>query len=185
MKICMSDSDLKICEFHAKKMCDGFVTRSFKNGGLQNHDAYMIGKIGEYAIGLWMKNMGIKIIHKPFRNEYKYLNPNDDFIIEKNGRQFQIEARAKARNVEPQKHFECCTESIKPHLVYVFASYNRSNREVDVLGFMNESRLRKYARPILAGTDNCNFSHKSNEYNVIVEELMPPSSFVDYLNNEI
>ena len=80
----MSDSDLKICEFHAKKMCDGFVTRSFKNGGLQNHDAYMIGKIGEYAIGLWMKNTGITIIHKPFRSEYKYLNPKDDFIIEKN-----------------------------------------------------------------------------------------------------
>lgn len=184
MKIKMSYQAIKTCEEHARRMCSGFTTRSFKNGKLQNHDVYTTGKIGEYAVGLWLKENGIKIIHKPFRDDYKTIHPDDDFVVDIGGRKFQLEVRCKARNVDPQDYFECCTDSIKPHLVYVFASYNRNTQAVDILGFMDEKKLRQCARPILAGTDNCNFLHKANEYNVVVSQLTPPPCFAEYLSGQ-
>jgi hypothetical protein len=179
--IMISESDMSICVEHAKKMCRGAKTKNFKHGTLQGEDVYTIGKVGEFAVGKWLKELGVAILHKPFRESYEYFNPDDDFIIEVNGNQKQLEVRTKARSVDPGQGFDCCSDCIKPHLTYVFVSYNRTTCEASIVGFANEALMRQKARPVLRGSENSNFSHKANEYNIMICDLAEPSLFMQFM----
>ena len=71
---------------HAEAMKNGFSTYSFKNDEKRSLDVYYIGKLGEFAVFKYLKNLEkqnkLKIVHVPFRANYDRLNFNDDFIIE-------------------------------------------------------------------------------------------------------
>ena len=174
----ISEADRALCAEHARRMCAGAKTRNFKHGTLQGEEVYTIGKIGEFAAGKWLKELGVAILHKPFRASYQFFHPDDDFIIEVAGQHRQLEIRTKARNVDPRPDFDCCSDCIKPHLTYVFVSYNRKTAEAAIVGFANEALMRRKTRPVLRGAGNCNFSHKANEYNITIGDLTDPQWFV-------
>jgi len=157
-------------------MCNGASTWSFKHSENQNEDVYYIGKIGELCYHDLLKKCidkyGINILHVPFRDNYSNFDWDDDFIIAtKNNRRLQLEIRTKARNVDLEDDFECCSDSIKPHLTYVFFSFNRKNNLCSVAGWANWDIWKKYGYPVLKGTSNNNFVHKVNEFNVPVKNL--------------
>ncbi len=176
-KIPITGDDRNLCVKHARKMCAGAKTRNFKHGTLQGEDVYEIGKIGEFAAGTWLKRLGVKITHSPFRSKYDYFDPNDDFIIEIDGKPHQLEIRTKARNVDPRPDFECCSDCIKPHLTYLFVSYNRKTSDAWIVGFANETLMRQKTRAVLRGQENNNFQHKANEYNILIADLIEPKWF--------
>lgn len=169
------------CEKYARLMCQGAKTRNFKHGTLQGEEVYLTGKIGEAAAWLWFKQLDVRMIWTPFRQSYQYFHPDDDFIVEVAGRRKQIEVRTKARNVEPMPDFECCSDSIKPHLTYLFISYNRKTSMATVVGWANETLMRSKVRAVLRGEGNCNFKHKANEFNIRIEDLYEPDWFVPNL----
>ena len=171
----LSESDKEYCLNHAKKMAEGFSTYSFKNDQKQSLDVYNIGKIGEFAFYKFLRELKHKgllsIKHVPFRADYSRLNFKDDFIIEVDDKELQIEVRTKGRGVEPKGHYECCTDCIKPHFIYVFISFNKKTDVVSVLGYANWDNFKNYATVSLSGEENNNFSHKVNEFNIKIRDL--------------
>ena len=166
---------------HAEAMKNGFSTYSFKNDEKRSLDVYYIGKLGEFAVFKYLKNLEkqnkLKIVHVPFRANYDRLNFNDDFIIEHNGVKQQIEVRTKGRNVDPKPDYECCTDCIKPHFIYIFVSLNKKADTVSVLGVANWDNFSKHAIVTNKGSTNDNFTNKVNEFNIKIEHLTP---LVDY-----
>ena len=181
-RLSITDQMVEWCDGHARAMCAGAKTKSFKHDCLQSHDVYLIGKIGELAVHLWLRSLGIKIIHNPFRRSYAYFDTKDDFIAEGYGGQYQLEVRTKARSVDIQPHYECCSDCIKPHLTYVFVNYNRVRQTTEIVGFADEELMRANVRPVLKGAGNCNFAHKANEYNIQAKTLLPPCEFTNLIN---
>jgi hypothetical protein len=181
----LSSKHKKYCLEHAKKMAEGFKTYSFKNDEHQSIDVYQIGKIGEFVFYKFLrecedKNL-IKISHTPFRENYEKLNYNDDFIFEIDENKFQVEVRTKGRSVSPESHFECCTDCIKPHLIYVFLSYNKESEIVSLVGYADWDNLSKYAKAVSKGTTNNNFQHKVNEFNIEIKHLYDIHELIDRL----
>ena len=101
------------------------------------------------------------------------MNFNDDFIIEHNGVKQQIEVRTKGRNVDPKPEYECCSDCIKPHFLYMFVSFNRQTDTATVLGVANWDNFSKYAVVTKKGSNNDNFTNKVNEFNIKIEHLTP------------
>lgn len=173
IEVTLTKEDIEYCEQHAALMCQGAKTYSFKEGKNQSHDVYSIGKIGELAFLKYLESVGANVIHKPFRDDYSKFNWSDDFIIETRGVKVQIEVRTKGRNVDPKPTYECCTDCIKPHLVYVFISYNRQTMTAFIVGKANWGVLSKNAYVSLKGSANNNFKHKVNEFNIEIKDLTP------------
>jgi len=171
----LSESDKEYCLKHGSKMALGFSTYSFKHGKNQSLDVYNIGKIGEFVFYKFLREFErkklLKIKHTPFRGDYEKINFKDDFIIEINGFDYQIEVRTKGRGVEPKEHYECCTDCIKPNFIYVFLSFNKKKDIVHVLGYANWENFRNYATIALKGDSCSNFSHKVNEFNIKIKNL--------------
>lgn len=163
------------CSTHAQKMVEGFSTYSFKHGKVQSFDVYNIGKIGEFAFFKFLdelKTNGIlKIKHVPFRASYEKNEYKDDYIVEINGENMYIEVKTKGRGVDPKPNYECCTDSIKPHFVYVFVSYNKKTDVASVVGCANWDNLSKHAKVTKKGSKNNNFENKVNEFNIKIEHL--------------
>jgi len=177
----LTETDKAYCIKHAQGMADGFSTYSFKNDAKQSLDVYYIGKVGEFAVFKYLKNLEkqnkLKIVHVPFRETYERLNFNDDFIIEHNGVKQQIEVRTKGRNVDPKPEYECCSDCIKPHFLYMFVSFNRQTDTATVLGVANWDNFSKYAVVTKKGTNNDNFTNKVNEFNIKIEHLTPLNQY--------
>jgi hypothetical protein len=171
----LTDKDKEYCSVHAKKMAEGFSTYSFKNDEKQSLDVYNIGKIGEFAFFKFLSKLErkdkLKIKHVPFRENYDKLNFKDDYIIEVGGKEVQIEVRTKGRNVGPELEYECCTDCIKPHFVYVFISFNKQTDVVSVLGYANWDNFKNHAEVTLKGNTNSNFKNKVNEFNIKIKFL--------------
>jgi hypothetical protein len=171
----LTSKNKEYCSAHAQKMADGFPTYSFKNDENQSLDVYNIGKIGEFAFFKFLDEQQakglLKIKHTPFRESYEKMNFKDDYIIEINGKDVQIEVRTKGRNVDPQPDYECCTDSIKPHFVYVFISFNKKTDTVSVLGYANWDNFKEHAQVTLKGNTNSNFQNKVNEFNIKIKHL--------------
>jgi len=171
----LSENNKKYCLDHAKKMAEGFETYSFKNEEKQSVDVYYLGKVGEFVFYKFLRKYEkqnlLKIKHVPFRENYKKLNFKDDFIIEIKDKEFQIEVRSKGRSVEPQPDFECCTDCIKPHFIYVFVSINKKTDMVSLLGYANWENFKKHANVTLKGNTNNNFTNKTNEFNIKIKYL--------------
>jgi hypothetical protein len=180
----LTEKDKSYCLEHAKKMCDGFQTYSFKNNITQSEDVYNIGKIGELVLYKFIKEFGnkkiIKIPHVPFRESYDKINFNDDFIIDIENKLIQLEVKTKCRNVEPELYYECCIDCIKPHLIYIFLSYNRKTDIVSLLGFADWSNLKLHANPILKGNENVNFKHKANEFDIQIQYLNNINTLIEH-----
>ena len=134
-------------------------------------EAYRIGKLGEWAVGKWAKDKGVPILHHPFRESYQKFHSDDDFIFELLGEKRQIEVRTKARSVAPQGHYNYCSDKILPHLLYVFVSYDKSAREMYVLGWADWDVWRKNGKAVIAGKENSQFRHKSNEFTAHISSL--------------
>lgn len=171
----LSEKDKEYCLEHAKKMCSGFKTYSFKNDKNQSLDVYNIGKIGEFVFYKFLrdyeKNGKLEIIHVPFREKYDKLNFKDDFIVKINDKNIQFEVRTKGRNVDAKKHYECCTDCIKPNLIYMFLSFNKKSDVVSLLGYANWNNLSKFGSVSLKNESNQNFTHKVNEFNIKIKDL--------------
>jgi hypothetical protein len=177
----LTEADKAYCLKHAQGMADGFSTYSFKNDTKQSLDVYYIGKVGEFAVYKYLraleKDDAIKIVHVPFREKYDKLNFNDDFIIEKNGIRQQIEVRTKGRNVEPKLEYECCSDCIKPHFLYIFVSFNRQTDTASVLGLADWENFSKHAVVTKKGSNNDNFTNKVNEFNIKIQYLTPLNEY--------
>ena len=93
--------------------------------------------------------------------------------IEHNGVKQQIEVRTKGRNVDPKPDYECCTDCIKPHFIYIFVSLNKKADTVSVLGVANWDNFSKHAIVTNKGSTNDNFTNKVNEFNIKIEHLTP------------
>jgi hypothetical protein len=171
----LSRDDEMYCLDHAKRMVAGFSTYSFKHGKKQSEDVYFIGKAGEFAfykfLTTFKNNKDFNIVHTPFREKYDKLNFNDDFIISISDEKYQFEVRTKGRTVEPEEDFECCTDSIKPNLIYVFISYNKRSRNASILGYATWDNFKDYATVALKNDENSNFVHKVNEFNIKIKYL--------------
>lgn len=171
----LSEQNKDYCMSHAKKMAEGFPTYSFKNDESQSIDVYYIGKVGEFIFYKFIRTLEkenkLKIKHVPFRDNYNKLDFNDDFIIEVNGKDHQIEVRTKARSVEPKLDYECCTDCIKPHFTYVFLSFNKKNDTGTIVGFANWNNFKNHAEATLKGSVNNNFENKVNEFNIKIKFL--------------
>lgn len=139
----------------------------------------MIGKIGELAVYKFLKDSGFEILHKPFRESYEKFNWNDDFKIRADGRVKQIEVRCKARNVDPQGDYECCSDCIKPDIDYIFTSYNRKTQTVHILGWADFSAWARAGIETVQGTANNNFAHKVTEFNIKIKDLNPITQYRD------
>lgn len=180
----LTEKDKEYCLFHSKKMAEGFPTYSFKNDEVQSIDVYYIGKVGEFVFYKYLRELEkknhLKIKHVPFRENYDKLNFKDDFIIEINGKDLQIEVRTKGRNVDPQNDYECCTDCIKPHFTYVFLSFNKKTDDVSLLGFANWNNFRTNAEITLKGSINNNFENKVNEFNIKIKYLYDIDSIINY-----
>lgn len=179
----LTEQDKEYCLLHAKKMAEGFSTYSFKNDQKQSVDVYYIGKVGEFVFYKYLraleKNNKLKIKHVPFRENYDKINFKDDFIVEINGKDLQIEVRTKSRSVDPGLEYECCTDSIKPHFTYVFLSFNKTTDNVTLLGFANWGNLRTDAEVTLKGSINNNFKNKVNEFNIKIKHLYDIHTLID------
>lgn len=174
IQIELIDEDIEFCEKHAKLMCSGFKTYSFKEDKLQSEDVYFIGKVGELIFQKYLLSIkDLKIIHEPFRENYSRINKNDDFIVERNNNKVQIEVKTKQRSVDPDEFFECCTDSIKPNLLYVFISYNRVTKTGFVLGYADWDVFKLHGSETKKGSVNCNFKNRVNEFNIKIEHLKP------------
>ena len=181
----LSEKEKEYCLGHAKKMCEGFKTYSFKNDKNQSEDVYYIGKIGELVfykfLRTYKKDDTITITHNPFREKYDKMNFKDDFMVKVNNKTYQFEVRTKGRNVDPQLNYECCTDSIKPHLIYVFLSYNKKNDKVSLLGYATWNNFKNHAKVALKNDSNNNFTHKVNEFNIEVSKLNNIHTLMDEL----
>lgn len=177
----LTETDKAYCLKHAQGMADGFSTYSFKNGVKQSLDVYYIGKVGEFAVYKYLRSLEkdnlVKIVHVPFRETYDKLNFNDDFIIEHKGVKQQIEVRTKGRNVEPKLEYECCSDCIKPHFLYIFVSFNRKTDVATVLGVANWDNFSKHAVVTKKGSSNDNFTNKVNEFNIKIQHLTQPDEY--------
>jgi len=168
----LTSDDLEFCKKHADLMCKGFFTYSFKNDQVQSNDVYLIGKIGELACKKFLEGLDkVKILHEPFRDSYAKYNKNDDFIIEKDGVKTQIEVRTKQRSVAPKGNYECCTDCIKPDMLYLFVSYNKTNNIATLLGTADWEVFSTSAWETKKGSENNNFVHKVTEFNVFIKDL--------------
>lgn len=186
----LSEKDKEYCLKHAKKMSSGFSTYSFKNDEKQSTDVYNIGKVGEFAFFKFLKQEEkagrLNIKHVPFRESYDKINFKDDFIIEIDGVDYQIEVRTKGRGVEPRVDYECCTDCIKPKFIYVFISFNKKTETATVLGYANWMNFKNNATVSLKGDENSNFKHKVDEFNIEIKYLSSIYRLVDdYSKNEI
>lgn len=182
-KYTLNEKEKQYCLHHANKMAEGFSTYSFKNNTTQSVDVYYIGKVGEFVFYKFLRELEkeekLKIKHVPFRENYNKVNYKDDFIIEIDGNDYQIEVRTKGRNVDPKPYYECCTDCIKPHFTYVFLSLNKKSNEVSLLGFANWENFKNSATVTLKGTNNNNFQNKVNEFNIKIEALSDIHSMID------
>ena len=134
-------------------------------------EAYRVGRLGEWAVWKWAKDNGVPIHHHPFRESYQQFHSDDDFIFELFGERRQIEVRTKARSVPPQPHYDCCSDEIKPHLLYVFVSYNKSAREMCIVGWADWDVWRRSGIAVTKGKENPNFKHRANEFNIPIGDL--------------
>jgi hypothetical protein len=177
--------DKEFCLPYANRMCQGAKCKNFKFGTEQSLDNYLDSKISEHCAKKFYEAAIAKgklksILHSPFRSDYTFFSPDDDFILQFNsGLTRQIEVRLKTRNVDPLPEYECCIDVIKPHLDYQFFSTNRKNGHIHNVGWADWEVIRQHAYPILKGEENCNFSHKVNEFNIRIEHLHSPLSFFD------
>ena len=162
---------LDFAAHHAKLMAAGARTYSFKDEVSQSEDVYKIGKIGELAVYKWLKLNNVEIVHKPFRKNYQRFDKRDDFQVLKHGNVQQIEVRCKSRNFFPANDWLVCSDCIKPGLDYVFASYNKQDNTVIILGWANFATWSKYGEETLKGTQNKNFVHKVSEFNLQIKNL--------------
>ena len=172
MKYQLSDEQIAWAQAHAEKMTAGASTRSFKSDTAQNTEVYFIGKVGELAVYQYFVTREFDIVHVPFRASYEKFNWNDDFQLKFGDRIRQIEVRTKARNtltVAPE--FQCCTDVIKPALYYVFVNYSRADNTAGILGWADWQVWKAHGIETRAGTQNDNFTHKTNEFNVQVKHL--------------
>ena len=183
-KYTLTEKNKEYCLFHAKKMAEGFSTYSFKNDESQSVDVYYIGKVGEFVFYKFLRKLekeeNLKIKHVPFREKYDKINFKDDFIVQINGKDLQIEVRTKGRNVEPELDYECCTDCIKPHFTYVFLSFNKKTNNVSLLGFANWDNLKTNAEITLKGSTNSNFKNKVNEFNIKIKFLYDIHNIVNF-----
>ena len=69
----------------------GYLPR-FGNGGVIKH---LIGKIGEMAFYEFCKENGVKVLHTPFREDYRRLNGWDDFVIQVNDEIIYVEVKTQ------------------------------------------------------------------------------------------
>ena len=177
----LDEQDIEFCLKHAKLMCNGASTYSFKHSKMQSEDVYFIGKIGEYLILKFLESLEqkgmLKILHTPFREKYGKFNSNDDFIIEAEGKRIQLEVRTKARNVDVALDYEQCSDCIRPHLHYLFVSYNRKNNKIFFVGSAGWEEWKKFGCPVLKGEKNNNFTHKSNEFDIKIKNLIKPKEW--------
>ena len=177
----LTQADKDYCLHHAQQMAEGFPTYSFKNREHKSLDVYTIGKIGEFAFFKFLREQQtkglLKITHVPFRASYEQMNFRDDFIVEIHGREVQIEVRTKGRSVAPQPSYQCCTDSIKPHFVYVFVSFNKQTDVVSVLGYANWDNFRHHATATFKGNANSNFKNTVNEFNIEIQHLSDIEAF--------
>lgn len=173
-----TNTDIEFCIKHAKLMCAGFKTYSFKNDIYQSEDVYRIGKLGELLVFNYLKAENFNVIHTPFRGNYDKLNFKDDFQVKNKEHIRQIEVRTKARSVNPKSNYECCLDCIKPALSYLFVSINRVNMVGHLLGWADWNCLSKWATETIKGTTNNNFTHKTTEFNIKIENLNNMSSFL-------
>jgi len=176
-KYSLTPEDLDFCQHHADLMAAGFSLYSFREDKQQGNSAYFRGKVGELATYRWLEHNNIKIIHTPFREEYKKRNPKDDFIVEIDNQQIQIEARCKGRNVYVLPDYVCCTDMIKASLLYIFTSYNAKKQVVEVLGYADWNILKQHAYESPKGTQNSVYTQRTDEFNILIKHLEPLDKF--------
>jgi hypothetical protein len=92
----MEDKHLEAALKYGRLMREGNVgLPNVKYQDIDNVENYADGKLGELAFYLWLKERGIKVLHHPFRRDYRTLNPDDDSVIRIAERDLQVEVRHK------------------------------------------------------------------------------------------
>ena len=190
----ITDASIQECMRYGQLMRDGNVRLpNVKHRDIDNVENYTDGKMGEWIFDHWLKANSIPTLHRPFREDYSVLNPNDDFVIEVGRRNVLVEVRHKTRNFPPQEHYEHCSDSVKMDRIYVFTDRTRErgakllvktsigyfHGSMFLLGWITPTEYRNLANFEPKGTlktndrGGDNFELRRDEWNIAISHLHP------------
>ncbi len=115
-------------------------------GGIIQH---FVGKIGELAFEAFCHENGVKILHSPFRQDYRKLNGKDDFVILVNGEPILVEVKTqRVRRVDNVQEVYYNTDqylSKKDHnYCVVFVAVNKTLTRIAILGWILAEEIKNY-----------------------------------------
>ena len=142
-------------QLYEKAMRHAFITvfdsyeKGFKprfGGGVIQH---FIGKIGETAFEEFCHENGVKILHSPFRQDYRRLNGWDDFVILVNGEPIRVEVKTqRVKRVDNVREVYYNTDQYqsktKHDYCVVFVAVNKTLTRIAILGWIPAEEIKNY-----------------------------------------